>query len=163
MISADELSRLWRLHADGLLLLARMRCQSADDCVQVAFIRLATLAFIPDDPPAWLARVVRNEAITVARSESRRRRREQRFAENSPGWFEPVGESGYDLSPDEIGTALQKLAPESREIVVAHVWGNLSFRQIAAAFDVSSSAAHRIYTQALQQLRTHLGVRLELE
>ena len=163
MISADELSRLWRLHANGLLLLARMRCQSADDCVQVAFIRLATQATVPDDPAAWLARVVRNEAITVARSESRRRRREQRFAENSPQWFEPVQESGHDLSPNEIEAALRKLEPESREILVAHVWGNLSFRQIAAAFDVSSSAAHRTYTQAIQQLRTHLGVRLESE
>jgi RNA polymerase sigma-70 factor (ECF subfamily) len=163
VISATELSRLWNCHADSLLLLARMRCQSAEDCVQIAFVRLASLKIVPDDLPAWLARVVRNEAISVARSESRRRNREKQFAESSAQWIEPANESAPEISRGEIEQALQRLEPDAREILVAHVWGKLTFRQIAAAFDVSSSAAHRRYTQALELMREHLKVHLEWE
>ena len=161
VISAAELSQLWKLHADGLMLLARMRCQAAEDCVQVAFIRLAKLETIPDDPGAWLATVVRNEAISLLRSESRRRRREEKFSENTKQWFDAEQSPEDDLSQVEIKADLQKLETESREIVVAHLWNNLSFRQIAEVFDVSSSAAHRKYVQAIKQMRTVLGVNSE--
>jgi RNA polymerase sigma-70 factor (ECF subfamily) len=37
--------------------------------------------------------------------------------------------------------------------VVAHLWGGLTFRQVAEAFELSSSAAHRQYAAGLAQLK----------
>ena len=54
-----------------------------------------------------------------------------------------------------------QLEIEDREILVAHVWTGLSFRQIADAYDSSSSVVHRRYQAALLKLRDHLGVQLD--
>jgi len=158
VIGADELANLWRKHAASLSLLCRLRCSSPEDCVQEAFIRLAREVPVPDDPVAWLARVARNEALSRWRSEQRRRHREQLVAAERPAWFiEPrLGGDSTLASPAEIQSALQQLDESTREIVVAHLWSGLSFRQIAKAFDLSSSAAHRQYTAGLEQMKKRI-------
>ena len=143
-----------------------MRCRepgAAEDCLQVAFIRLAGLQQTPDDPVAWLATVIRNEAISIARSESRRKDREQSFAMQSPSWLEPAADRQSEFSTDEIVAALQNLSPDAREIVVAHVWNAMSFRQIAEAFKMSSSAVHRSYQKSISLMRETLGVKINAE
>lgn len=158
MIGAEELANLWRKHAASLALLCRLRCSSPEDCVQEAFIRLAQQVPTPDDPVAWLARVARNEALSRWRSEQRRRQREQLVAAERPAWFiEPrLGGNSSLASPAEIQSALRQLDESTREIVVAHLWSGLSFRQIAEAFDLSSSAAHRQYTAGLKQMKKRI-------
>jgi RNA polymerase sigma-70 factor (ECF subfamily) len=160
VISPAELSRLWRAHAAALELLARTRCRSPEDCVQEAFIRLAKQACAPDDPLAWLARVVRNEAISQARANERRWRREQQVASWQSPWLEPAQAGDEGLSADEVEKALRNLDEAVREVVVAHLWGGLTFRQIADAFEMSRSTVHRRYLSALEQLREHLGLPL---
>lgn len=155
MIPPDELIRLWSEHGAALELLARARCASPEDCVQTAFIRLAGRPELPDDPVAWLARVVRNCAIDQIRSDLRRRHREREFAEGFCEAFE-LPPLVAEYTPDEIARALIELDVESREVVTAHVWGGLTFRQIAEAFELSPSVAHRRYTTAIEQLRNIL-------
>ena len=156
MISPDELIRLWSEHAAALELLARARCSSPDDCVQVAFIRLASCEDVPDDPVAWLARVVRNLAIDHSRTELRRQRREREFAAAYREAFEGTASLDDTLDAEEVAQALLELDVDTRELVTAHVWTGLSFRQIGAAFGISSSSAHRQYLAALDQLRQAL-------
>lgn len=160
MISPAELSRLWREHAAALELLARTRCQSPEDCVQEAFIRLAEQTRVPDDPLAWLARVVRNEAISQARASQRRLRREQRAASWQAAWLEPVEGDRAALAPTEVETALREIDEAMRDVLIAHIWGGLTFRQIAGAFEVPRSTVHRRYLSALEQLRGRLGLSL---
>lgn len=156
MISAGELATLWRQHARGLCLLARTRCQfDADDVVQDAFIRLAACETLPDDPVAWLARTIRNLSIDLARREGRRRTREKRFAESKASWFQP--DALTQLVAAEVTEALDSLPTHYREILVAHLWNSMSFRQIAAAFDLSSSSAARRYHEALHEMRSALS------
>lgn len=159
MIGAEELANLWRRHAASLALLCRLRCSSPEDCVQEAFIRLAREVPTPDDPVAWLARVARNEALSRWRSDQRRRQREQLAAAERPAWFIDSRLSGDEplASAAEIQTALEQLDESTREIVVAHLWGGLTFRQIAEAFELSSSAAHRQYAGGLAQLKQLLN------
>ena len=133
--------------------MARTRCDIAEDCVQEAFVRLATQDPIPDDPAAWLVRVVRNAAIDMARSEKRRQDRENRAVRNSTAWFIEPDDFDRSLCEEEIRNALQSLPAEDRDIVVAHLWGGLSFRQIATAMEVGSSTAHRKYIDAISKLR----------
>jgi RNA polymerase sigma factor (sigma-70 family) len=158
VIAADELAKLWKEHAAALALVCRMRSSHAEDCVQEAFIRLATQDPVPDDPVAWLARVARNAAISRARSENRRRKREEQSAENRGPWFDNATDASYEsITSEEAQAALAQLDEATREIVVAHLWGGLTFRQIAEAFGVSHSSAHRAYTTAMEQLRRRLS------
>lgn len=158
MISADELTRLWHVHAAALVLICRVRCNGPEDCVQEAFIRLASQSPVPDDPVAWLARVARNAAITQHRSDTRRRRREQRAARDRPPWFEPVTNvAPFDDTASVIQVGLQQMEQTNREIVIAHVWGGMTFRQIGMAFGISRTSAHRKYNAGLESLKTCLS------
>jgi RNA polymerase sigma-70 factor (ECF subfamily) len=72
-----------------------------------------------------------------------------------PEWF--VSESiDTAVAAKQLQQALQKLEPEYRELVVAHLWNGLTFRQIAEAFDISPSKAHRDYMSAIESLRSNI-------
>ena len=88
MLSSQQLAELWRQHSAALLLMARPYSDFAEDCVQEAFIRLATQESVPDSPLAWLVQVVRNESINQLKSRHRRHDREAVAASRQPRWFE---------------------------------------------------------------------------
>lgn len=152
--SPEKLGALLSQHAGPLALYARQWCLRPDDVVQEAFLKLTQQPRVPDDPAAWLYRVVRNAARTVWRSESRRRRREQAVAEERAAWFTSDAETRLDA--DAAVAALETLDDELRETVTAHLWGGLTFEQIAGVMDTSASTAHRRYEQGLRQLRARL-------
>ena len=141
-------------HAAALVLFARQRCDCPEDVVQDAFCKLATAA-PPDDPAAWLYRVVRNAALDAGRSTRRRARREQAAA-RSVRWFAESEIDGLDAGA--AVAALESLAPEMREVIVARLWGGLTLEQIAAAAGCSVSTAHRRYEAGIAALRERLGV-----
>lgn len=151
----SPLSRILDQHAAALVLYARQLCSDPEDAVQHAFIKLSDFEPWPDDLRAWLYRVVRNEAIGQWRSEQSRRKREQAVAQSRAAWFDP--NPGDRIDADHAVAALAKLEPNQREIVVARIWGGLSFREIAELIGISSSTAHRDYQQALQALQNELN------
>jgi RNA polymerase sigma factor (sigma-70 family) len=155
-VTAELLAELLRRHAGALELLARQRCDAPADVVQEAFVQLIRQPRLPDNVVGWLYRVVRNGAISAARASTRRRRHESAAAEQSPSWF-TEGETP-ELDPQAVTAALKELPPEQREIVVAHLWGEMSFEQIAGLVGMSASSAHRAYHQALMRLRENLGM-----
>ena len=161
LLSSAELSQLWKKHSAALLLIARGHCggtgNDIDDCVQEAFIKLATQNPIPDDPVAWLARVVRNAAIDAIRSNQRRVDREAEAMAQRPVWLETVDPSALDNpSPGEIQDALTILEDVTRDIVVAHIWNQMTFRQIAEAFELSPATTHRKYEAGIETLRNFM-------
>jgi RNA polymerase sigma-70 factor (ECF subfamily) len=100
--------------------------------------------------------VVRNGALTARRAEERRRKHEARAAARQPAWFVPAEGAGLDAA-----TATQALAGlplEQREVVVARLWGGLTFEQIAELIGTSASTAHRLYQAGLTALRERLHV-----
>ncbi|MCA9008929.1 MAG: sigma-70 family RNA polymerase sigma factor [Planctomycetaceae bacterium] len=167
MLSSAELSRLWDTHAAALLLMARGRCgrvagTEAEDCVQEAFIRLATQDPVPNDPAAWLMRVVCNAAIDAIRMQHRRVHREAQASNARPAWLQPADGTTLDApSSDEIQRALLLLDDVTRDIVVAHLWNDMTFRQIAEVFDISSATAHRKYEAGIAALRSVMKTRTE--
>lgn len=155
MIDPDQLVRFLDDHAAALELYAAQWAESPADVVQEAFIKLAGQSPEPNRVLPWLYRVVRNAAISAARSAGRRRRHEQNAAARNADWFE---ENGHNPLDAETATrALRDLEESHREVVIARIWGGLSFEEIGEAFGVSSSTAHRRYESALQQLRKQLG------
>lgn len=141
-------------HAAALRLYARQLCDTPDDVVQEALVRLAGQPTCPDDVVAWLYRVVRNGALTAARSQRRRRKHETEAAAVHANWFEASADDALDA--ETVASVLAELAAEDREIVVARIWSGLTFRQIGELIGASDSAAHRRYEKALAELRVRL-------
>lgn len=144
------------MHGRVLLLYARQWGDAAEDVVQQAFLKLMEQPACPREPKAWLFQVVRNEAASRLRTEIRRRKREEAAADDRPNWFEP----GFDSSLDAAAAtaALKNLPEREREVVVARLWGELTFEQIGAMTNVSASTAHRAYDHGIERLRQALGV-----
>jgi len=84
----DLLANLLDQHATALELYARQWCDVPEDVVQDAFLKLAAQRSLPDNPAAWLFRVVRNGAIDAGQAARRRKRYETAAASWSPPWFE---------------------------------------------------------------------------
>ena len=144
--------------ASGLRLFARQWTGSPEDVVQDAFVALTTLADEPREPTAWLYRAVRNGAINAGIAERRRKRRETVAGSQTPRWFEAdtTAPDINGIDPAAAQAALADLPDPQREVIVAHLWGGLTFDQIATLTGTSSSTAHRLYRAGLQTLRNHL-------
>jgi RNA polymerase sigma-70 factor (ECF subfamily) len=149
------LGQLLERHVPALTLLARRWCATAEDVVQEAFIQLARQSECPREPAAWLYRVVRNGAISAGRAETRRRRHEQTAASHLNRWFQDSPETMIDSQT--AAAALAQLPDEQLEVIVAHVWGGLSFSQIAEFVESSLSTVHRHYHAGIVALRVLLG------
>lgn len=156
-LRADDLEKLIDRHAAALELFARQWSESAAaDVVQAAFVKLANTAVPVEKVVPWLYRVVRNGAISAARSETRRKRHEVNRSELDREWF--VSSPDDRLDAIEAARELSELPSSQREVIVARLWGGLSFQEIAELLEISSSAAHRYYCAGLTTLREKLGV-----
>jgi RNA polymerase sigma factor (sigma-70 family) len=153
----EILGRLFDEHARALVLFARPWCDAPEDVVQDAFIALARQDPAPDRVVAWLYRVVRNGAIAAARRSRRRRRREQRAADRelTPGapWFDATDDR---IDAAHVTRLLDELDAETREIVIARVWGGLTFEEISRLQGCSLTTAHRRYQAGLARLHERL-------
>ena len=152
----EQLSRLVDDYAAALVLYARQWCAVPEDVVQDAFVKLAAQRPPPDNVAGWLYRVVRNGALAAVRAERRRRRHESAAARRTPSWF--AASEAARLDAETATAALQNLPLEQREILVAHLWGGLTFEQIGELIGASSSTAHRRYLAGLSALRERLRV-----
>jgi RNA polymerase sigma-70 factor (ECF subfamily) len=152
----EKLGRLIDSHAAALVLYARQWCASPEDVVQESFVKLAGRSTPPDPVLPWLYRVVRNAAISARRAETRRRHHESIAAARQPAWFLPS--EGTALDGATVTAALQWLPLEQREVLVARLWGGLTFEQISELTGSSSSSMHRLYHAGLAALRERLRI-----
>ena len=155
-MDADALSALIDRHAGALTLYARQWTDAPEDVVQTAFLKLVRLGRPPENPVPWLYTVVRNAARDAERSARRRSKYESRRAEHAPNWFDPDSEAGID--GETATAALESLPADVREIMLAHLWGGLTFEQIADTVGGSASTAYRRYVAGITALRSKLGV-----
>ena len=152
VIGPDILGNLFDAHANTLALFARQWSDGPEDVVQEAFIKLARQRTMPDRVVPWLYRVVRNGAIAAARGDRRRRKREAR-ASNGEAWFAPADDR---LDAERATRLLGELDPETRGVVVARIWGGLTFEEIAEVQGCSLTTAHRRYRSGLERLHERL-------
>jgi RNA polymerase sigma-70 factor (ECF subfamily) len=158
-VGPEQLGQLIDRHAASLALYARHWCSVPEDVVQEAFVKLAGQRPAPTDPVAWLYRVVRNGAISAGRSARRRRQREAEAAtqRGAASWF-LAADPGLPEVAETATAALRDLPDEQRESIVAHLWGGLTFAQIADLLGSSPSTVHRWYLAGLARLRERMGV-----
>lgn len=151
----DALGRLYRQHAPALRLYARQWPGVGEDLVQDAFVKLARQSPPPEQALPWLYRVVRNGALALGREAVRRRRREGR-AGAPEAWFAAVDDR---LDAQDVVRHLAALPLELREVIVARLWGGLTFDEIARLVGCSLPTAHRRYQTGLSELRERLDGR----
>ena len=153
-IGPEILAKLFDENARSLRLYACQWCTGADadDLVQDAFVKLSRQRDLPDQVAAWLYRVVRNEVISLARSRKRRYSRESRAA-SSESWFSTADDQ---LDAQGATRMLEELDQDCREVIVAKLWGGLSFAQIARLQGCSLTTAHRRYQDGLTRLHERL-------
>jgi len=153
-ISPQLLATLVDAHAAVLELYARQWCDAPADIVQEAFVQLAQQAELPEHVRPWLFQVIRRRALTLRRTDMRRLRHEKVVA--TADWFEPNFAAAIDGRT--AAAALERLPEDQREVIVAHLWGGLTFEEIGEVTGASSSTAHRRYAEGLNRLRQELGV-----
>jgi RNA polymerase sigma factor (sigma-70 family) len=156
MMDPTVLGQLVDEHAAALELYARQWCAAPEDVVQEAFLKLVTQGRMPRSVVPWLFRVVRNQAISVLRSAQRRRKHESRAAERRPQQLFAGDPARLDV--EDATRALQTLAEEQREVITLHLWGGLTFAEIAEVVDSSASTVHRWYLAGLAHLRERLEI-----
>ena len=154
-VGPELLGRIYDQQAAALVLYARQWCNTPEDVVQEALLRLAGQRTVPERLLPWLYRVVRNGALSAARAAGRRKKHES-AAVAEREWFaaDPVAA----LDGQSAVIALESLSIDDREIVVARLWGGLTFAEIAELIDATDSTAQRRYEAGLNKLRERLGV-----
>jgi RNA polymerase sigma factor (sigma-70 family) len=156
VMGPEEFGQLVDRHAAGLVLYARQWCSAPEDIVQDAFLKVMSQKNAPHNVVPWLYRVVRNGALAAVRADKRRRQRETARSMHMPAWFMPT--EGAALDGATAAAALQQLPAEEREVITMHLWGGLTFEEIAAVVETSPSSAHRWYAAGLNTLRERLKV-----
>lgn len=126
----------------------------AEDVAQAAFARAyASWGRVTrtGDPDAYLRRIVVNE--------NRRRFRKRRVAEDLPGELPEPGI--HDAAPDphsELLSALRRLGPRQRAVIVLRYWMDMSEGDIAATLGCSVGTVKSQASRALAILRRDGGL-----
>lgn len=158
-MQSQQLQQLFDDLSAALVLYARQWCQAPDDAVQEAFVDLFKSSSPPNCPKSWLYTTTRRKAQNIARSEQRRRKHHENAShdlgaqEPVQNWFLPASSQ---IVESEVARALEELEGEQRELLVARIWGELNFEQLAELMDCSVSSAHRRYKSALATLKQKL-------
>ncbi len=158
----DAFANLVAAHGPALTLFARPWCRTPEDVVQTAFLKLARLRVPPHKPVPWLYAVVRNAARDAARAERRRQNYETKAAEATETWFVPSADP-TGLDAQHAAESLSILPEDLREIIVMHLWGGLTFEQIAVVLGSSASTVFRRYGTGLARLREQLRAPCQTE
>ncbi len=156
-IKPEQLRPFVERHAAALTLFARTWCRWPEDVVQESFLELARQPRWPQCPVAWIYRVVRNRAISYARAADRRLKHERVVAGARPAWFTVNADAAIDAQT--ATAALAELPADEREVIVGHLWGGLTFAQLADVTGLPASTAHRRYESGLRRLREQIGIK----
>lgn len=156
-IEVTEIEILYRQHSAALVLYATAIAgdrNCAQDVVHEVFMRLIEQGVAGRilDLKLYLFACVRNGL----RNETKRL---QRNVELDPdlGWFVPPER---DFAAERnLRNALLALPEEQREVTLMHIWGELTFSQIAEVLDASANTIASRYRYALASLREAVHIK----
>ena len=148
-------------HAPALLAYARsfgLNHHAAEDLLHHVFLKVLES---PNDKEVdeirpYLFRAIRNSALNHQRDHSR----EVELSGQEP-WFRNLS-----TSPEaelDLRSALCELPVEQREVLLMHIWGGLTFGEIAAVLAVSPNTIASRYRYALTAIKRRLQSGLEVK
>lgn len=160
---SDDWQRWLDENAPRLLLFARQQCRvaaDAEDVVQEALVEAWNRTGASGLPPLPLVfATIRRRAIDRARSDDRRRAREDASSPDEPLWFDS-GVADAELR-ELVESGMKTLKPEFREVVTLKVWGGLTFEEIAVVLEIPANTAASRYRYGLDAMRKNLKGVLE--
>jgi len=127
----------------------------SEDAVHTAFVQLARLNCPPRDPKLYAFRCVRNAAIDLAKSRSRRR--------ESPllaDWDAPV-RVAEELDADlmqSLWESLELLEASGREVIELHLHAGLTFKEIAELLGEPLPTVASRYRRAVEKIGQDIKV-----
>jgi RNA polymerase sigma factor (sigma-70 family) len=164
---SEALREIYQLCKDRLLTIAMCLLSDradAEDCLHDVFVQLAERAEtirIRENLAGYLAVSIANRARDV-------HRRRARLAIGSLDGIDcpsiadgPSGPMIWNEQSAMLLAALAALPDEQREVIVLHLQGGMTFRQIAGEMAISINTAQSRYRYGIEKLRTLLteGVR----
>ena len=153
-LSADELEALVATHGPAWRLYAARGSRQPDDLVQEALLRLLRQSPPPDEPAAWVFRVLRNLVIDAARRVHRERETWHRLTHERE--FVELAQHKQEEC-EAIQVALDQLDEEELLLVVGKTWGRLTFEQLGSILECSAPTALRRHRQVLERLASLLS------
>lgn len=157
MTQPADLDRLLA-HAEWLRALARRLVGSSDvdDVVQETFVAAMRMPPEPDRPPRpWLARVMINVSRMRFRSTSRRERREDAVAQDTPSATPDVIVQRLELQRALCEHVLALDEPYRRTLVL-HYFDGLTLAEIARTDAIAEGTVRWRHKHALDRLRVRL-------
>ncbi len=147
----DEIEALYRQHGAALLLFASTMSGDRDraqDALHQVFLKLVENGSLNQaaDKKAYLFACVRNAVL----NDSNLQRRNIAIEPDSV-WFSPP-DRDY-AAEQNLRRALNALPDDQREVILLHVWGELTFSQIGDLLHASSNTVASRYRYALGKLR----------
>jgi RNA polymerase sigma factor (sigma-70 family) len=146
-----EVELLYQQHGGVLLLFARTIAGDrarAQDAVHQVFLRMlenATLQQV-EDVKAYLFASVRNAILNDMKAQQR-----NVVLDEESAWFEPPRR---DYAAElNLRRALSGLPEDQRQVIVLHLWGELTFLQIGEILGISANTAASRYRYACAKLR----------
>jgi len=152
-----EVEMLYQQYGQTLLLFAmamtgdRARAQDAVHQVFLRMIESGNLRQVAD-AKAYVFTSVRNAVLNDAKTQQRTVALEEESA-----WFDPPHRDyAAELT---LRRALCALSQDQRQVVVLHVWGELTFMQIAGILGISPNTAASRYRYAFAKLREAMSAK----
>lgn len=147
----SEVESLYRQHGSALLLFAMAitgERSRAQDALHQVFLKLLGDDKVRQavDMKAYLFTCVRNAALNEAKVRQR-----NVALDDESAWFEPVDR---DYAAEfKLRRALRGLPDDQQQVIILHIWGELTFAQTAETLDISPNTAASRYRYALAKLR----------
>jgi len=145
-----EIDRLYRQHGAGLVLFAISICgerSRAQDAVHQVFLKLLEAGDLghASDAKAYLFASVRNTVLNDIRA------RHRDVVLDDSAWFDPPQrDHAAELN---LRRALRALPADQQEVIILHVWCELTFAEVGDVLGISLNTAASRYRYALSRLR----------
>ena len=154
---ANALRQIYLKYKDDLLTVARsLVCDinTAEDCLQDVFVSLASgRRRIRSNLKGYLLRCVVNRA----RDHLRRTGVRSNYQIDMQRRPTDIADAAAGLVRDDetriLIRALERLSCEQREVVVLHLQGDMTFREIATMLEISVNTAQSRYRYGIEKLR----------
>jgi RNA polymerase sigma-70 factor (ECF subfamily) len=161
----DALAEVYRRHAGAAYALARRLLndnQLAEEVLQEVFLRLWNTPerFDPERGSlrAYLLAQTHGRAVDLLRSETARRRREEREAREAPAFGDDIERQVVDLTVSEkVKEVVAALPTDERQAIELAYFGGHTYRQVAVMLEAPEGTVKSRIRSGLRRLRTDLA------
>ncbi len=161
----DALAEVYRRHGGAAFALARRLLndrQLAEEVLQEVFLRLWNTPerFDPERGSlrAYLLAQTHGRAVDLLRSETSRRRREEREARESTGFGDDIEREVIDLTVSEkVKEVVAGLPADERRAIELAYFGGHTYRQVAVMLEAPEGTVKSRIRSGLRRLRKDLA------